>query len=89
MVVKYTEHTPVEYHTVPDTAAFDTVKCRFYEVSGCSSFYELAEFLDTKPAKLSDARRRLHVPVAWLRTAFLKTYANPLCLLTGEGERTL
>lgn len=45
--------------------------------------------MDTKPAKLSDARQRLHVPVGWLRTAFLKTYANPVWILTGEDERTL
>lgn len=77
------------FHPVPDTAAFDAVKQRLYEVSGCANYYELAEFLDTKPAKLPDARRRLHIPVEWLRTAFLKTYANPVWILTGEGEHTL
>lgn len=77
------------FHPMPDTAAFDAVKRRLYELSGCTTYYELAAFLDTKPAKLSDARRRLHVPVGWLRTAFLKTYANPVWILTGEGERTL
>ena len=77
------------FHSVPDTVAFDAVKQRLYAVSGCANYYELAEFLDTKPAKLSDARRRLHIPVGWLRTAFLKIYANPVWILTGEGERTL
>lgn len=77
------------FHPVPDVAAFDAVKCRLYEVSGCTSYYELAMFLDTKPAQISDARRRLRIPVEWLRTVFLKTYANPVWILTGEGERTL
>ena len=40
------------FHSVPDTVAFDAVKQRLYAVSGCANYYELAEFLDTKPAKL-------------------------------------
>ena len=87
--VTYPEHIPIESHPMPDTAAFDAVKRRLYEVSGCTNYYELATFLDTKPAQISDARRRLRIPVEWLRTVFLKTYANPVWILTGEGERTL
>lgn len=77
------------FHAVSDTAAFDAVKQRLYEVSECQDYHELAEFLGTKPAHISDARRRLRIPVEWLRTAFLKTYTNPVWILTGEGQRTL
>ena len=76
-----------EYHEVISVAAFDRIKRRLYTVSGCASFCELAAFLETSPAKISDARRRTIIPARWLQQAFLKVNAHPQWILTGEGER--
>lgn len=60
-----------------DTEAFDVAKRRLYEVSGCKNYYERAEFLETKAAQISVARRRLRIPVEWLRTTFFENVCQP------------
>ena len=62
---------------------------RLYEATGCKNIRELAELLGVRPAQISDARRRLRLPVSWLRTVFLKTSAHPAWLKDGIGERHL
>ena len=84
--MEYPQIVVKEYHALVDVEAFDAVKRRLYTVSGCKNYEELAVFLDTKPSRISDARRRLRIPVTWLQTAFLRCYANPTWILEGEGE---
>lgn len=87
--MRYATGTAPSFHALPDQASFDAVKQRLHETSGCKNFYELADFLETTPAQLSDARRRLRIPVQWFRITFLKTKVNPHWLLTGTGEKEL
>lgn len=78
-----------DYHAVYDLDEFDAVKQHFYEALGSKDFFTLADFLETTPVQLSDARRRLRISVQWFRITFLKTKVNPHWLLTGIGEKEL
>ena len=87
--MRYTLASPVRHHTVPDTEAFDAVMARMLSISGCGSRRQLAAFLGTHPGAISRARRQLRIPVGWLRTLFMRTYASPLWILAGDGQKTL
>lgn len=85
----YPTNPPPEYHSFPDAEAFAAFKQRLYATTQCTSLYELAAFLETKPPQITDAGRRLRCPVAWAQIVFIKTGTNPLWLLEGEGEQYL
>lgn len=82
----FTDPVP-QYHLLRDAAAFDALKQRIYSVTGCDSYRTLAVYLETSPAFISDARRRLRWPARWVLLLYLKTGINPQWLLEGEGEK--
>lgn len=73
--------------SVHSISQFNAIKNRIYAVTDCSSFSELAEYLGVSPARLSDARRRLAFPDAWLQAVALKTQTDFQWLLLGDPER--
>lgn len=89
MVILYPSGSLPEYHAVVDLEAFDAIIYRLYAISGCKNHFELSAFLNTAPANISGAKRNLQLPVSWLRTAFLRCYANPIWIMNGEEPSTL
>lgn len=73
--------------SVQSLSQFNAIKDRIYEVTACSSFSELAEYLGVSPAQISDARRRLVFPDTWLHAVALKTQTNLQWLIYGDSER--
>lgn len=72
--------------SVHSISQFNAIKKRIYRVTACSSFWELAEYLGVGPAQISDARRRLVFPDAWLHAVTLKTQTNLQWLIVGDTE---
>ncbi len=62
---------------------------RIFEVTGCRTQAELAEFLEVKQSSISDAKRRQSVPMKWLFKLFLKKRINPDWVRLGRGEKRL
>lgn len=62
---------------------------RIFSITGAKTQIALAEFLDVRPAFVSDARRRAKIPADWLITLARKLNANPEWVLVGKGDRCI
>lgn len=62
---------------------------RVFEVAGCRTQAELADFWGIKQSSISDAKKRERIPAEWLLTLWRKKGVNPDWILTGQGPRSL
>lgn len=68
---------------------FDAAYARICEVCGMKTQTELSAYLGIRQSSISDAKRRMTVPAAWLLTVLSRERVNPAWILTGEGSRYL
>ena len=68
---------------------FDAAYVRICEVCGVKTQTELSAYLGIRQSSISDARRRVALPAAWLLTLLAREGVNPAWLLTGEGSKYL
>ncbi len=85
-VMEYSSGGIPDWQTVNGAAEFDEIRWRMYAATGCTTVFELAAFLETTPAHISDARRQLRIPDRWFQHIFLKTGVDPLWIKNGVGE---
>ncbi len=63
----------MEYYQIQDTKAFDETRSRLYAATGCEGMAEFAAYLGVRQFVISDARRCLRLPAAWIDTIEEKT----------------
>ena len=68
---------------------FDAAYARICEVCGMKTQTELSAYLGIRPSSISDAKRRMMIPAAWLLTLLTREGVNPTWILTGEGSKFL
>lgn len=68
-------------------SSFEEQMQRIFSVTGRHTHAELAEYFGTRPAVVSDAKRRKFIPTKWLRVLSKLLHVNPQWILTGHGER--
>ena len=68
---------------------FDAAYARICEVCGMKTQTELSAYLGIRQSSISDAKRRVAVPAAWLLTLLTREGVNPTWILTGEGSKFL
>ncbi len=68
---------------------FDAAYARICEVCGMKTQTELSAYLGIRQSSISDAKRRVAVPAAWLLTLLTREGVNPTWILTGNGPRYL
>ena len=68
---------------------FDAAYARICEVCGMKTQTELSAYLGIRQSSISDAKRRMTVPAAWLLTLLTREGVNPTWILTGEGSKFL
>ena len=69
------------------TAAEDVLE-RVFEATGTASLVELADWLGTRQALLSDFKRTGRMQADWLRVLVMKRPGyNPEWILTGKGDK--
>ena len=69
------------------TYDFENALKRFFEITGCRTQLELAEFLQVRQSSISDAKRRKNIPAEWLVKLFYKKQVSPLWILNGTGAK--
>ena len=74
-------------NSVEIVSSFEEQMQRVWAVTGLRSITELADFFGTRPAAVSDAKRRRLIPTVWLRHLSRVLLVNPQWILTGQGER--
>ena len=62
---------------------------RVFEVSGCRTQTELAEFLGIRQSSIAFAKKKGTIPPEWLLTLWRKKAANPDWILWGQGAMRL
>ena len=68
---------------------FDAAYARICEVCGMKTQTELSAYLGIRQSSISDAKRRVAVPAAWLLTLLTREGVNPAWILTGGGSKFL
>ena len=68
---------------------FDAAYARICKVCGMKTQTELSAYLGIRQSSISDARRRVALPAAWLLTLLTREGVNPTWILTGEGSKYL
>ena len=68
---------------------FDAAYARICEVCGMKTQTELSAYLGIRQSSISDAKRRMMIPAAWLLTLLTREGVNPTWILTGEGSKFL
>ncbi|EGW42911.1 hypothetical protein HMPREF0178_00408 [Bilophila sp. 4_1_30] len=68
---------------------FDAAYARICEVCGMKTQTELSAYLGIRQSSISDAKRRVAVPAAWLLTLLTREGVNPTWILTGGGSKFL
>lgn len=65
--------------------SFDKIVVRALDVTGKRNQAELSEFLEVRPASISEAKRRGNFPSDWLIKIAQKMKISPLWITSGEG----
>ena len=68
---------------------FDAAYARIREACGVRTQTEVSAYLGVRQSCISDAKRRMTVPAAWLLTLLTREGVNPTWILTGEGSKFL
>ena len=68
---------------------FDAAYARICEVCGMKTQTELSAYLGIRQSSISDAKRRMMIPAAWLLTLLTREGVNPSWILTGGGSKFL
>ena len=68
---------------------FDAAYARICEVCGMKTQTELSAYLGIRQSSISDAKRRMMIPAAWLLTLLTREGVNPTWVLTGEDSKFL
>ena len=68
---------------------FDAAYARICEVCGIKTQTELSAYLGIRQSSISDAKRRMMIPAAWLLTLLTREGVNPAWILTGGGSKFL
>lgn len=68
---------------------FDAAYARICEVCGMKTQTELSAYLGIRQSSISDAKRRMMIPAAWLLTLLTREGVNPAWILTGEDSKFL
>lgn len=68
---------------------FDAAYARICEVCGMKTQTELSAYLGIRQSSISDAKRRMMIPAAWLLTLLTRKGVNPAWILTGGGSKFL
>jgi len=68
-------------------SSFEEQMQRIFSVTGLHTQTELAEYFSTRPAAVSDAKRRKLIPTKWLRILSRLLHVNPQWILSGQGKR--
>ena len=68
---------------------FDAAYARICEVCGMKTQTELSAYLGIRQSSISDAKRRMTVPAAWLLPLLTREGVNPTWILTGGGSKFL
>ena len=68
---------------------FDAAYARICEVCGMKTQTELSAYLGIRQSSISDAKRRMMIPAAWLLTLLTREGVNPTWILTGGGSKFL
>lgn len=68
---------------------FDAAYARICDVCGAKTQMKISLCLGISQSSISEARRRVAIPAAWLLTILAREGANPAWLLTGEGSKYL
>ncbi len=68
---------------------FDAAYARICKVCGMKTQTELSAFLGIRQSSISDAKRRMMIPAAWLLTLLTREGVNPAWILTGGGSKFL
>ena len=68
---------------------FDAAYARICEVCGVKTQTEPSAYLGIRQSSISDAKKRMAVPTAWLLAILKWERVNPAWLLTGEGSKYL
>ena len=68
---------------------FDAAYARICEVCGIKTQTELSTYLGIRQSSISDAKRRMMIPAAWLLTLLTREGVNPAWILTGGGSKFL
>ena len=68
---------------------FDAAYARICEVCGMKTQTELSAYLGIRQSSISDAKRRMMIPAAWLLTLLTREGVNPAWILTGGGSKFL
>ena len=74
-------------NNVEIVSSFEEQMQRIWTVTGLRSISDLAEYFGTRPAAVSDAKRRRLIPTGWLRHLTRALLIDPQWILTGQGER--
>lgn len=69
--------------------SFEEIAARALQATGKRNQAELAEFLEIRPASISEAKKRGNFPSDWMIKLIQKKKISPLWLLTGEGSRSI
>jgi len=69
--------------------SFEKITARALQATGKRNQAELAEFLEIRPASISEAKKRGNFPSDWMIKLIQKKKISPLWLLTGEGSRSI
>lgn len=72
-----------------DRHEFDAAYARICEVCGMKTQTELSAYLGIRQSSISDAKRRMMIPAAWLLTLLTREGVNPAWILTGGGSKFL
>ena len=68
---------------------FDAAYARICKVCGMKTQTELSAYLGIRQSSISDAKRRMMIPAAWLLTLLTREGVNPAWILTGGGSKFL
>lgn len=68
---------------------FDAAYARICSVCGMKTQTELSAYLGIRQSSISDAKRRMMIPAAWLLTLLTREGVNPAWILTGEDSKFL
>ena len=68
---------------------FDAAYARICSVCGMKTQTELSAYLGIRQSSISDAKRRMMIPAAWLLTLLTREDVNPTWILTGGGSKFL
>ena len=73
----------------PASRVYVNNKKKACEVCGIKTQTELSAYLGIRQSSISDAKRRMMIPAAWLLTLLTREGVNPAWVLTGGGSKFL